>query len=65
MKNLHSKELKDSVLLDSDVFLSYVKGGERAVHAEKLIKSMVDGTLKAFVSSMLYDDVMSDYAQRA
>lgn len=55
---MHSKELKGKFLLDSDVFLSYIKGDELAGHAEKVIKSAVDGVLKAFVSSMLYDDVI-------
>lgn len=58
-KILHSKELKGKFLLDSDVFLSYLKGDELSVHAEKVIKSAVNGTLEAFASSMLYDDVIS------
>lgn len=58
-KNLFPKELKGKFLLDADVFISYIKGDELADHAEKVIKSIVDGRLEAFVSSMLYDDVIS------
>jgi len=51
--------MRGKFLLDSNVFLSYLKGDEFAVHAENIVKSIVGGTLKAFVSSILYDDVIS------
>jgi len=51
--------LRGSFLLDADVFLSYIKGDELADNAERVVKSIVEGELKAFVSSMLYDDVIS------
>jgi predicted nucleic acid-binding protein len=51
--------MRGKFLLDSNVFLSYLKGDELAVHAENIVKSIVGGTLKAFVSSILYDDVIS------
>lgn len=53
------EELRGEFLFDSDVFLSYIKGDELAVHSEKVVKSAVEGVLKIFVSSMLYDDVIS------
>ncbi|MBS7249910.1 MAG: PIN domain-containing protein [Candidatus Freyarchaeota archaeon] len=56
---MHSKERKGEFLLDSNVFLSYLKGDELSAQAEKVVKSSVEGTLEAFVSSMLYDDVIS------
>jgi predicted nucleic acid-binding protein len=56
---LYPKELKGKFLLDADVFISYVKGDELADRAEKVIKSIIEGKLEAFVSSMLYDDVIS------
>jgi predicted nucleic acid-binding protein len=58
-RNLHSKEMRGKFLLDSNVFLSYLKGDELAVHAENVVKSIVGGSFKAFVSSILYDDVIS------
>jgi len=58
-KNLYPRELKGKFLLDADVFISYIKGDELADHAEKVIKSIIEGRLEAFVSSMLYDDVIS------
>jgi len=56
---LYPRELRGSFLLDADVFLSYIKGDELADNAERVVKSIVEGELKAFVSSMLYDDVIS------
>ena len=57
---MHPKEPRSKALLDADVFLSYIKGDELAIRAEKVIKSIViDGTLEAFASSILYDDVIS------
>lgn len=55
-----SKEmLKGRFLLDSDVFLSYIGGGELVEHAEKIIKLIADEMIEAFISSMLYDDIIS------
>jgi predicted nucleic acid-binding protein len=51
--------LKGRFLLDSDVFISYIKGNELADHSEKIVKSLLAGTLEAYVSSILYDDVIS------
>lgn len=56
---MHPKGLKGKFLLDSDIFLSYIKGNELADHAEKVIKAILDGALEAYVSSILYDDVIS------
>lgn len=56
---MYPRELRGSFLLDADVFLSYIKGDELADNAERVVKSIVEGELKAFVSSMLYDDVIS------
>ena len=59
MKSSHPKELKGKFLLDSDVFISYIKGNELANQAERVIKPILGGSLEAYVSSMLYDDVIS------
>lgn len=58
-KNSYPRELKGRFLLDADVFISYISGDELADHAEKAVKYIVEGALEAFVSSMLYDDVIS------
>jgi len=41
---LYPRELKGSFLLDSDVFLSYIRGDELADHAERVVKSIVEVT---------------------
>lgn len=56
---MHSKGLKGRFLLDSNVFISYIKGDELADRAEKVVKLIVDGVLDALTSSVLYDDVIS------
>ena len=56
---MYSKGLKGKFLLDSDVFISYIKGNELANQAEKVVKPLLDGVLEAYVSSILYDDVIS------
>lgn len=56
---MRSKELKGRFLLDSDVFISYIKGNDLADHSEKIVKSLLAGMLEAYVSSILYDDVIS------
>jgi predicted nucleic acid-binding protein len=58
-KNSYPRELKGRFLLDADVFISYISGDELADHAEKAVKYIVEDALEAFVSSMLYDDVIS------
>jgi predicted nucleic acid-binding protein len=59
------KELKGKILLDADVFLSYISGDELADHAEKVVKLAANGTVEAFTSSMLYDDVISGLRSKA
>lgn len=56
-KNSFPGELRGKFLLDTDVFISYIRGDELAEHAENVIESIVEGNLEAFVSSILYDDV--------
>ena len=60
-----SKELRGKILLDSNVFISYVSGDELADHAEKVVKLIANGTMEAFVSSMLYDDIISGLRSKA
>ena len=47
------------VLLDSDVFISYIKGEELADESGRVLDSIMGGELKAFISSMLFDDVIT------
>lgn len=58
-KNLSSTELKGEILLDADVFISYIKGDQLADHSEKVIIAIINDKVKPYVSSMLYDDVIS------
>ena len=60
-----SKELRGKILLDSNVFISYVSGDELADHAEKVVKLIANGTIEAFVSSMLYDDIICGLRSKA
>ncbi|MBC7091179.1 MAG: hypothetical protein H5T50_04640 [Nitrososphaeria archaeon] len=60
VNSLSPKEmLKGRFLLDADVFLSYIGGGLLVDHAEKIIKLIADRMIETFVSSMLYDNVIS------
>jgi len=58
-KSTYPRELRGRFLVDADVFISCIMGDELSDHAERVIKSIVDSKLEAFVSSMLYDDVTS------
>ncbi len=49
----------NAALLDSNVFLSYLKNDNLADNAESVIQATLDGRLKAHVSSALYDDVIT------
>jgi len=61
---LYSKGLNGKFLLDSDVFISYIRGNELANQAEKVVKPLLDGVLEACVSSILYDDVISGLSSK-
>jgi len=57
--------LRGKILLDSNVFISYVSGDQLADHAEKVVKLIANGTIEAFVSSMLYDDIICGLRSKA
>ena len=61
---MYSKGLNGKFLLDSDVFISYIRGNELANQAEKVVKPLLDGVLEACVSSILYDDVISGLSSK-
>lgn len=53
------RELKGEFLIDSDVFLSYFKADELVKHSEKVINLILDNKIIAYVSSILYDDLVT------
>lgn len=46
-------------MLDADVLFSYLKGDELAAQAEKLVLKAGNGEVKLYVSSEVYDDIVS------
>ena len=51
--------LPRSVLLDADVFISYLTGDSLFEHSAKVIEHIVAGLAAAYVSSEIYDDIVS------
>jgi predicted nucleic acid-binding protein len=49
----------DKALLDSDVFISYFKGDEMVENSDRVVKRITNGELKANISSMLFDDIIT------
>ncbi|RLE99653.1 MAG: hypothetical protein DRJ63_04740 [Thermoprotei archaeon] len=47
------------ILLDADIFVSYLIGDKLFEHSAKVIKSIASGALSAYVSSEIYDDIVS------
>ena len=56
---MSSREVEGEALLDSDLFISYIKGDEMAEHSERVVEAITSGRLKAHISSMLFDDVIT------
>lgn len=54
-----SREVEGEVLLDSDVFISYIKGDEMVESSERVIDAIMSRRLKAHISSMLFDDIIT------
>lgn len=52
-------ELKGELLLDADVFISYIKGDELADRSEKVVTAIINNHIQPHVSSVLYDDIIS------
>jgi len=52
-----SREVEGEALIDSDVFISYIKGDEMIEHSERVIDAITSGRLEARISSMLFDDI--------
>jgi len=49
----------EKALLDADVFISYIAGDQLLPHSEKTVESILNQTLEASVSSIIYDDVVT------
>ena len=47
------------ILLDADIFVSYLIGDKLFEHSAKVIKSIASEALSAYVSSEIYDDIVS------
>jgi predicted nucleic acid-binding protein len=56
---LSSREAEKQALLDADVFISYIKGDEMVEHSESVVEAIMNGRLEAYISSMLFDDVIT------
>ncbi|MEA1905112.1 MAG: PIN domain-containing protein [Candidatus Hadarchaeota archaeon] len=53
------RELGGKYLLDADVFIAFIRGDELSDSAEKVVEGIVEERVRAVVSSMLYDDIIS------
>ena len=54
---MSSNETNNKHLIDSDVFISYVKADNLIAHSEKVVHQILEGKTQAYVSSMLYEDI--------
>lgn len=52
-------ELPSRILLDADVFFSYLVEDELSSHSEKLIEKANQGSVKLCSASELYDDIIT------
>ena len=57
MKSTPLLEVEGGALIDSDVFISYIKGDEMIEPSERVINAITNGRLEARISSMLFDDI--------
>ena len=51
--------LPKNVLLDADVFISYLTGDSLFRYSVRVVESIAAGTAVAYVSSEIYDDIVS------
>lgn len=56
---MSSREAEGDVVLDADVFISYVKEDEMVEFSQTVIDAVRSGRLRGYVSSMLYDDIIT------
>jgi predicted nucleic acid-binding protein len=46
-------------LFDADVFISYIGGDDLLEFSEKAVTQVLDGQISAYVSSIIYDDIIT------
>ena len=51
--------LRGSILLDADVFISYLTGDLLFDHGRRVVESILGGRFRPYVSSEIYDDIAS------
>ena len=59
VRRLPVRELIGRVLLDADVFISFLRGDELSEASETVVKAMTSGKVTGLVSSILYDELIS------
>ncbi len=59
MRSLPRRGLSGRVLLDADVFVSFLRGDELADAAEVVVRSLSSGEATGLVSSIIYDELIS------
>ena len=55
----NANRLPSSILVDADIFFSYLVSDELSNHAEKLFERAERGSLKLKVASEIYDDIIT------
>jgi len=58
-KKTYLKEVEKRRLLDSDIYLSYLKGDDLSQHAENVVAAIQKDEIEAYVSSILFDDIVT------
>lgn len=58
-EKVNADQLPSRILIDSDVFFSYLVSDELSNHSEKLIDRADSGLLKLHTASEIYDDIIT------
>lgn len=59
MRRLPGRGLTGRVLLDADVFVSYLRGDELSSASEVVIRALTSGRAAGLVSSIIYDELIT------
>jgi len=59
VRSLPRRGLTGRVLLDADVFVSFLRGDELSDASEVVVQSLVSGRAAGLVSSIIYDELIS------
>jgi predicted nucleic acid-binding protein len=57
--NTHPNEPKKSLLLDSNVYLSYLKDDNLSEHAEHVVDGIQNNEIEPYISSIIFDDIIT------